>query len=103
MRVISCSSFTDSSSFSSNATMRNRVGSDKARNDFRVEDILFDFRNLPDGIIAGPAKLCIANTLVIHAILSHAPDQPPFTGIVERFIGEQVPRLVLQKILLNQG
>src|SRR5262245_59335287 len=38
-RVISCSSFTDSSSFSSNATMRSRVGSDSARRDFRVEDI----------------------------------------------------------------
>jgi len=38
--VISCSSFTDSSSRSSNATMRRRVGSDRARNDFKVADML---------------------------------------------------------------
>ena len=39
-RVISCNSFTDNSSFSSRATIRNRVGSDRARNDFRVGDIM---------------------------------------------------------------
>ena len=40
-RVISCSSFTDSSSRSSSATMRSRVGSDRARSDFKVEDMIF--------------------------------------------------------------
>jgi hypothetical protein len=41
MRVISWSSFTESSSFSSNATMRSRVGSDNALNDLRVENMVF--------------------------------------------------------------
>ena len=36
MRVISCNSWTDSSFFSRRATMRSRVGSDKARNDFKM-------------------------------------------------------------------
>src|SRR5437868_15542689 len=40
MRVISCSSLTESSSFSSNATMRNRVASDSARRNLRVELML---------------------------------------------------------------
>src|SRR5215204_4458054 len=39
MRVISCNSLTDSSSFSSRATMRKRVGSESARSDFRVENM----------------------------------------------------------------
>src|SRR5688572_29801340 len=41
--VISWSSLTESSSFSSNARMRNRVGSESARRDFRVEDIFYFF------------------------------------------------------------
>ena len=39
MRVISCNSFTESSSRSNKAMMRNRVGSDNARRDFKVADI----------------------------------------------------------------
>ena len=40
-RVTSWSSLTDSSLSSSSATMRSRVGSDKARRDFKVELINF--------------------------------------------------------------
>src|SRR6266566_9391319 len=36
MRVISCNSLTDSSSFSSKATIRRRVTSERARRDFKV-------------------------------------------------------------------
>ena len=39
MRVISCSSWTDSSFCSSSATMRSRVGSDNARKDFKIPDM----------------------------------------------------------------
>src|SRR5689334_8381024 len=40
MRVISCNSFTDNSSFSNNATIRSRVGSESARRNLRVELML---------------------------------------------------------------
>src|SRR4051812_38719382 len=39
MRVISCSSFTDSSSRCSSAMMRKRVGSERARRDLSVENM----------------------------------------------------------------
>ena len=39
MRVISCNSWTDNSFCSSSATMRSRVGSDNARNDFKMAAI----------------------------------------------------------------
>ncbi len=39
IRVISCNSLTDSSVFSKRATIRSRVGSDKARNDFNMAGI----------------------------------------------------------------
>jgi hypothetical protein len=42
--VISCNSFTDNSSFSNSATMRSRVESANARNDFRVEDMVVNVK-----------------------------------------------------------
>src|SRR6266404_1021840 len=53
MRVISCSSFTESSSFSSNAMMRRRVGSARARSDFRVDDMI----DLAKYLLTGFAKV----------------------------------------------
>ena len=38
-RVISCNSLTDSSLRSNSAMMRSRVGSDNARNDFKMADM----------------------------------------------------------------
>ena len=39
IRVISCNSFTERSPFSNNAMIRRRVGSARARSDFKVADM----------------------------------------------------------------
>src|SRR5438552_3580419 len=46
MRVICCNSLTDSSSFSSKAMMRSRVGSARERRDFKTLDTII---SLPQG------------------------------------------------------
>ena len=55
MRMISCSSLTDSSSFSNSATIRRRVASDSARKDLRVEDIFAIGFLFPENAVDGYA------------------------------------------------
>src|SRR5258706_4315488 len=81
IRVISCNSFTDSSSRSSSATILSRVGSESARKDLSVENMMPVYplkhprRKLHFATLRTPPPQILIRTLNPHALFAPEPDE----------------------------